>query len=83
MELISCREDVYEYMMEHGIEKGKAYDIAEYVRKGRAEKSGWKDGMSETMKNAGVPEWYIESCSKIKYLYSRAHAVEYIGRSRN
>ena len=70
-------------MMEHGIEKGKAYDIAEYVRKGRAEKSGWKDGMSETMKNAGVPEWYIESCSKIKYLYSRAHAVKYIGRSRN
>ncbi len=81
-ELISSREDVYEYMMEHGIDKQKAYEITEYVRKGRAEKPGWKDGMVETMKDAGIPEWYIESCSKIKYLYTRAHAVECVGRSK-
>ncbi|MCR5675227.1 MAG: hypothetical protein K6G16_05890 [Lachnospiraceae bacterium] len=72
-DLIANREDVYEFLMEHGVERDKAFEIAEFVRKGRAKRRGWKDGMLETMQEAGIPAWYINSCEKIGYLFTRAH----------
>ena len=72
-DLIANREDVYEYLMEHGVEKESAFEIAEHVRKGKARRRGWRAGMLETMHHAGIPEWYICSCEKIEYLFTRAH----------
>ncbi len=77
-DLISTREDVYEYLMEHGVEKEKAFEIAEYVRKGKVRGRGWKDGMLEAMKDENIPEWYIRSCEKIEYLFPRAHVLLYL-----
>ncbi|MCR4762894.1 MAG: hypothetical protein K5696_05130, partial [Lachnospiraceae bacterium] len=76
-ELIATREDVYEYLLDHGIEREKAFEIAEYVRKGKANSRGWKDGMLETMQAAGIPEWYVHSCEKVRYLFPRAHVLAY------
>ena len=60
-DLIADREDVYEYLMNHGVEKEKAFEIAEYVRRGRPQgmppgRNRWKDGMLETMQAAGIPK---------------------------
>ncbi len=74
-DVIADREDVYEYLSEKGIDERSAYDIAEYVRKGLVNKKGWKQGMHEFLKVHEVPDWYIESCKKIKYLFPRPHAV--------
>jgi DNA polymerase III alpha subunit (gram-positive type) len=76
--LISHREDVFEYMIEHGIEKSLAYNIAEYVRKGKALKNGWETGMLEIMQRAKIPLWYLESCSKNTYLFPRAHDMAFL-----
>ncbi len=76
--LIAHREDVFEYMMEHGIGKNLSYRIAEYVRKGRALRKGWESGMLEAMQKAGIPLWYMESCLKINYLFPRAHDMVFL-----
>ena len=78
MNLIACREDVYEYMLDYGISESMAYEIAEYVRKGKVERLGWPEEMLCSMEKAEIPEWYRESCQKIKYLFPRAHILEWI-----
>ncbi len=78
MNLIACREDVYEYMLDYGISESMAYEIAEYVRKGKVERIGWTEEMLCSMEKAEIPEWYRESCQKIKYLFPRAHIIEWI-----
>ena len=77
-ELIADREDVYEYLLQHGFEKRTAFEMAEGVRKGRIHKSGWKPEQLEAMKEKEVPEWFIESCKKIQYLFPRAHSMGYL-----
>ncbi len=72
-ELIAHREDVYEYMLEHGIDKENAFRIADYVRRGRAHGKGWDAKMLELMQKAEIPKRYIEFCEKITYLFPRAH----------
>ncbi len=71
---IGCRDDIMIYLISCGLKDKRAFKIMESVRKGR----GLPDGAEEEMRQAGVPEWYIESCKKIQYLFPKAHAVAYV-----
>ena len=71
---IGCRDDIMLYLIKCGMPEKRSFKIMEAVRKGR----GLPDGAEEEMKAAGVPEWYIGSCKKIKYLFPKAHAPAYV-----
>jgi DNA polymerase-3 subunit alpha (Gram-positive type) len=73
-ETIGCRDDIMLYLISKGMDEKLAFKIMESVRKGR----GLPEGAEEKMTAAGVPEWYITSCKKIKYLFPKAHAVAYV-----
>ena len=72
-ETIGARDDIMIYLISKGLPEKRAFKIMEAVRKGK----GLPEGADEEMRNAGVPEWYIGSCQKIKYLFPKAHAVAY------
>jgi DNA polymerase-3 subunit alpha (Gram-positive type) len=78
-EVIGCRDDIMVYLINHGVEPLKAFKIMEFVRKGKPSKEpdAWKEHVA-VLKEAGIPEWYIESCHKIKYMFPKAHAVAYV-----
>ena len=78
-EVIGCRDDIMVYLMYHGVEPIKAFKIMEFVRKGKASKDpeGWADHV-KTMKEAGIEDWFINSCGKIKYMFPKAHAAAYV-----
>lgn len=78
-EIITVRDDIMNYLIDQGIEKGTAFKIMEFVRKGRPSKEpeGWAK-FSELMKEKGVKDWYIESCRRIKYMFPKGHAVAYV-----
>ena len=71
---IGCRDDIMLFLISCGMPEKRSFKIMEAVRKGR----GLPDGAEEEMLSAGVPEWYIGSCKKIKYLFPKAHAVAYV-----
>ncbi len=71
---IGCRDDIMIYLISCGMPEKRAFKIMESVRKGR----GLPPGTEEEMIAAGVPDWYIGSCKKIKYLFPKAHAVAYV-----
>ncbi len=71
---IGCRDDIMIYLIKCGMPEKRAFKIMESVRKGR----GLPDGAEEEMVKAGVPDWYIGSCKKIKYLFPKAHAAAYV-----
>lgn len=71
---ICTRDDIMRSMILAGLEKKMSFQIMESVRKGR----GLRPEMVEAMRAKGVPEWYIESCIKIKYMFPKAHAVAYV-----
>ena len=77
--VIGCRDDIMVELMYGGLEPYKAFKIMEFVRKGKASKDPetWK-GYVQTMQEAGIPEWFIESCFKIKYMFPKAHAAAYV-----
>lgn len=71
---IGCRDDIMIYLISCGMPEKRSFKIMEAVRKGR----GLPEGAEEEMRAAGVPDWYIGSCKKIKYLFPKAHAVAYV-----
>lgn len=71
---ICTRDDIMVYLIGMGIEAGTAFTIMESVRKGKGLKDEWVTIMTE----AGVPDWYIWSCKKIKYMFPKAHAAAYV-----
>ena len=78
-EAVGCRDDIMIYLIQKGIEPLKAFKFMEAVRKGVIHKGKpWPEGIEDEMRAHDIPEWYIESCHKIKYLFPKAHAVAYV-----
>ena len=81
-EVIGTRDNIMVYLIHQGMEEGRAFKITETVRKGlvakgKVSKEDW-EAMEEDMRKVGVPEWYIGSCYKIKYMFPKAHAAAYV-----
>ncbi|MBP3891745.1 MAG: PolC-type DNA polymerase III [Solobacterium sp.] len=73
-EVIGCRDDIMTYLLAKQLEPLDAFKIMEQVRKGK----GVDEKQITLMKEHAVPDWYIESCQKIKYMFPKAHAVAYV-----
>ncbi len=80
LETVGCRDDIMLYLISMGLDAKMSFKIMEAVRKGKVKKGKADDwGMwKEEMEKHNVPEWYIDSLSKIGYLFPKAHAVAYV-----
>lgn len=71
---IGCRDDIMSYLISQGMNPSKSFKTMESVRKGK----GLKPDMVEAMQAADVPDWYMDSCRKIKYMFPKGHAAAYV-----
>lgn len=77
-DVIGTRDSIMTYLLHKDVEPKQAFTIMELTRKGKVAKNGFPDGTEAMLKEHDVPEWYLESCKKIKYMFPKAHAVAYL-----
>lgn len=76
-QLITCREDVYRYLLERGASASEAADFMECIRLGRIVRLGYSEAQRELLKKCGTEDWFVQACEKIQYLFPESHSAEY------